>query len=77
MTPPSDCPAPLAELFPEAEFAAKIGEGAYGEVWLARFPGGAWRAVKFVAGDGERADRERRALRLLLRRSTASSLPIP
>lgn len=65
MTPPSDCPAPLAELFPEAAFAAKIGEGAYGEVWLARFPGGAWRAVKFVAGDGERAERERRALRLL------------
>lgn len=65
MTPPSDCPASLAELFPEAEFAAKIGEGAYGAVWLARFPGGAWRAVKFVAGDGERAERERRALRLL------------
>ena len=65
MTPPTDCPVPLAELFPEAVFAAKIGEGAYGEVWLARFPGGVWRAVKFVAGDGERAERERRALRLL------------
>lgn len=65
MTPPTDCPAPLAEFFPEAEFIAEIGEGAYGEVWLGRFPGGAWRAVKFVAGDGERAERERRALRLL------------
>ena len=59
------CPASLAELFPEASFSAKIGEGAYGEVWLARFPDGAWRAVKFVPGEGERAERERRALRLL------------
>lgn len=65
MPPPADLPEPLAGLFPELSFAAKIGEGAYGEVWLARFPGGAWRAVKFVAGEDERAERERRALRLL------------
>lgn len=63
--PPPGLPASLAELFPEASFAAKIGEGAYGQVWLARFPGGAWRAVKCVAGDSESAQRERRALRLL------------
>lgn len=63
--PPPGLPASLAELFPEASFAAKIGEGAYGKVWLARFPGGAWRAVKYVAGDSESAQRERRALRLL------------
>ena len=42
----SGIPAGLAGLFPEAVFVGKIGEGAYGEVWLARFPGGAWRAVR-------------------------------
>ena len=63
--PPPFPPAPLAELFPEASFAGKIGEGAYGEVWLARFPGGAWRAVKFVSGSSASAGRERRALHLL------------
>ncbi|MBR6023278.1 MAG: protein kinase [Kiritimatiellae bacterium] len=62
MTPPPD----LAALFPEASFAAKTGAGACGEVWLARFPDGAWRSVKFVAGDSAAADRELRAIRLLL-----------
>jgi len=54
---------------PEAEFLARVGEGAYGEVLLARFPGGAFRAVKYVAAaDPSRAAavaRERRAVRLL------------
>ena len=63
--PPPDIPQSLSELFPGASFAAKIASGAYGEVWLARFPDGTWRAVKYVAGNSARADRERRALRLL------------
>lgn len=65
MPPPSGLPAPLAGLFPEGAFAAQIGGGAYGDVWLARFPDGAWRAVKLVEGDTPKAERERRALRLL------------
>ena len=61
-------PAELTALYPEAEFVARIGSGAYGEVWLARFPGDGWRAVKFVAaapGREEAAARERRAIHLL------------
>ena len=61
-------PAALTALYPEAEFVALIGAGAYGEVWLARFPGDGWRAVKFVAavpGREEAAARERRAIHLL------------
>ena len=61
-------PAELTALYPEAEFAVRIGSGAYGEVWLARFPGGGWRAIKFVAavpGREEAAARERRAIHLL------------
>jgi serine/threonine protein kinase len=61
-------PDALAALFPEATFVARIGEGAYGEVWLARIPDGAWRAVKFVVsvpGRETAANREYRAVRLL------------
>lgn len=61
-------PAALANLFPDADFLARIGAGAYGEIWLARFPGGVCRAVKFVAADPARPDsaaRERHAWRLL------------
>jgi serine/threonine protein kinase len=61
-------PAELTALYPETEFVARIGAGAYGEVWLARFPGDGWRAVKFVAavpGHEETAARERRAIHLL------------
>ena len=58
----------LSALYPEAAFLARIGSGAYGEVWLARFPDGDFRAVKLVAADSSRAEaaaRERRAVRLL------------
>lgn len=65
MPTPPGVPASLAGLFPEAAFVAAIGAGAYGEVWLARFPGDAWRAVKLVEGDTAAAERERRALHLL------------
>ena len=69
MTPPLPIPPALAALFPEADFATPVGEGAYGSVWLARFPDGVWRAVKHVAADPDRpaaAARELRAVRLLL-----------
>lgn len=33
---------------PDLEILARIGKGAYGEVWLARSLTGAWRAVKVV-----------------------------
>ena len=68
MNPLPGIPPALASLFPEAAFAAPVGEGAYGSVWLARFPDGAWRAVKHVAADPDRpaaAARELRAVRLL------------
>lgn len=61
-------PAVLADLFPGVDFLARIGAGAYGEIWLARFPGGVCRAVKLVAADPARPDsaaREHHAWRLL------------
>ncbi len=61
-------PAVLADLFPGVDFLARIGAGAYGEIWLARFPGGVCRAVKLVAADPVRPDsaaREHHAWRLL------------
>lgn len=66
--PTAEIPPALEALFPEAAFVSRIGAGAYGEVWLARISGGAWRAVKFVApapGREDAAGRELRALRLL------------
>ncbi|MBQ9345093.1 MAG: protein kinase [Kiritimatiellae bacterium] len=61
-------PAVLADLFPGVDFLARIGAGAYGEIWLARFPGEVCRAVKLVAADPARPDsaaREHHAWRLL------------
>ena len=37
-----------APVIPEHELLRRIGEGAYGEVWLARSRTGAYRAVKIV-----------------------------
>jgi serine/threonine protein kinase len=57
-------------LFPEGRFLARIGQGAYGEVWLLELPGNRHVAAKLMArqaaGDAaERYSRERRALDLI------------
>src|SRR5262245_46451631 len=40
----SEAPPPI----PDHELTRRIGQGAYGEVWLARNALGTWRAVKIV-----------------------------
>lgn len=39
---------------PDHELVRRIGQGAYGEVWLARNALGTWRAVKIVYRDNLR-----------------------
>jgi WD40 repeat protein len=41
-------PAPKPPAVPDHELLRRIGQGAYGEVWLARNVMGTWRAVKVV-----------------------------
>jgi WD40 repeat protein len=41
-------PAPTPPAVPDHELLRRIGQGAYGEVWLARNVMGTWRAVKVV-----------------------------
>lgn len=59
----------LRLLFPDYLFLARIGSGAYGEIWLATAPEGQHRAIKFIAkggsGDDSRYSREHRGIQLL------------
>ena len=59
----------LRLLFPDYLFLARIGSGAYGEIWLATAPEGQHRAIKFIAkggpGDDSRYGREHRGIQLL------------
>lgn len=59
----------LRLLFPDYCFLARIGSGAYGEIWLAIAPDGQHRAIKFIAkggsGDDSRYGREHRGIQLL------------
>ncbi len=57
-------------LFPEGRFLARIGQGAYGEVWLLELPGNRHVAAKLMARQAaddaaERYARERRAVDLI------------
>lgn len=47
----------LPPRIPDHELSACIGEGSYGEVWLARSVSGAWRAVKIVYRSKFESDR--------------------
>ena len=69
---PSGQPNALAGLhllFPSDRFLARIGGGAYGEIWLAVSANGQYRAIKYVAKDGPgdetRHGREHRGIQLL------------
>jgi WD40 repeat protein len=50
-SPPGETVRPAPPTIPDHELVRRIGQGAYGEVWLARNALGTWRAIKIVYRD--------------------------
>lgn len=50
MSKPTSNEGPVVDV-PDHVLSRRIGQGSYGEVWLARNVMGAWRAVKVVRRD--------------------------